>query len=333
MAGGQDRGPVRPPTRLRDRSGRVRAGFAGRGLGSGPRRAGHGPRRPRRGGRGHSPLLALADHHGLSRGSPARPGLGLYAATASVGFVAGQVLGGMLVEFSSWRAVFMVNVPIALVVALFAPMVIPADGRTDQWCPPGPGRCRVGDRGNGRSRPRRLRGCRAGLGLPRRGPVPHRRCSVRRRVRHRGAASSPTPAPARPAAGGLAAIGKRAHLSDRRLERRGDAGAVALPPAVAPRLTPGHRHGHRPPGCRRVRGRDVRRPSGRSLRSPAAPGAHRCRGHGGVPDPDLPAGPGLLQPGTGCGHPRRVRHAGSVFGATVLAVAGVADRDEPWSVA
>ncbi len=73
-------------------------------------------------------LITTGFHEGRQR----TRALGLYAATASVGFVAGQVLGGMLVEFSSWRAVFMVNVPIALVVALLAPMVIPADGRTDR---------------------------------------------------------------------------------------------------------------------------------------------------------------------------------------------------------
>ena len=31
-----------------------------------------------------------------------------------VGFVAGQVLGGVLVQFTSWRAVFLVNVPVGL---------------------------------------------------------------------------------------------------------------------------------------------------------------------------------------------------------------------------
>jgi len=51
--------------------------------------------------------------------------LGLYGATASIGFVAGQVLGGFLVEFTSWRAVFLVNVPIGLMAAGLAPRLIP----------------------------------------------------------------------------------------------------------------------------------------------------------------------------------------------------------------
>src|SRR5580704_9900903 len=54
--------------------------------------------------------------------------LGLYGATASIGFVAGQVLGGVLVQFTSWRAVFLVNVPIGLLAAAIAPRLL-ADSR------------------------------------------------------------------------------------------------------------------------------------------------------------------------------------------------------------
>jgi predicted MFS family arabinose efflux permease len=43
--------------------------------------------------------------------------LGYFGATASVGFVLGLVLGGALVEFSSWRAVFFVNVPVCIFCA------------------------------------------------------------------------------------------------------------------------------------------------------------------------------------------------------------------------
>jgi EmrB/QacA subfamily drug resistance transporter len=54
--------------------------------------------------------------------------LGLYGATASIGFVAGQVLGGVLVQLTSWRAVFLVNVPIGLLAAGLAPRLL-ADSR------------------------------------------------------------------------------------------------------------------------------------------------------------------------------------------------------------
>ena len=57
---------------------------------------------------------------------PARTrALGLYGATASIGFVAGLVLGGLLVQFFDWRAVLWVNVPIGLAAAALAPLLIP----------------------------------------------------------------------------------------------------------------------------------------------------------------------------------------------------------------
>ncbi len=61
---------------------------------------------------------------GFPEGSERTRALGLYGATASVGFVSGQVLGGVLVEFASWRAVFLVNVPIALGVAALTPLLL-----------------------------------------------------------------------------------------------------------------------------------------------------------------------------------------------------------------
>jgi MFS family permease len=63
--------------------------------------------------------------------------IGLYGSMASVGFVAGQVLGGVLVEWTSWRAVFLVNVPVGLVAAFLAPRVItvPAKERAPRPAP------------------------------------------------------------------------------------------------------------------------------------------------------------------------------------------------------
>ncbi len=55
--------------------------------------------------------------------------IGLYGAIASVGFVSGQVLGGILVQFTSWRAVFLVNVPVGLIAAALAPAVLGTAGR------------------------------------------------------------------------------------------------------------------------------------------------------------------------------------------------------------
>jgi len=54
--------------------------------------------------------------------------IGLYGCISSVGFVAGQVLGGILVEWTSWRAVFLVNVPVGLAAALLAPRILGRGG-------------------------------------------------------------------------------------------------------------------------------------------------------------------------------------------------------------
>jgi MFS family permease len=61
---------------------------------------------------------------GFAEGPQRNRALGLYGATASVGFVAGQVLGGVLVEFTSWRAVFLVNVPVGLLAVALAPWLL-----------------------------------------------------------------------------------------------------------------------------------------------------------------------------------------------------------------
>jgi predicted MFS family arabinose efflux permease len=47
-----------------------------------------------------------------------------------VGFVSGQVLGGVLVQFTSWRAVFLVNVPVGLAAAALAPAILGTAAKT-----------------------------------------------------------------------------------------------------------------------------------------------------------------------------------------------------------
>jgi EmrB/QacA subfamily drug resistance transporter len=73
-------------------------------------------------------LVAPAALSLITTGFPAGPrrnrALGMYGATASIGFVAGQVLGGVLVEFTSWRAVFLVNVPVGIAAALLTPRLL-----------------------------------------------------------------------------------------------------------------------------------------------------------------------------------------------------------------
>jgi EmrB/QacA subfamily drug resistance transporter len=61
---------------------------------------------------------------GFPEGPERTRAIGLYGAVSSVGFVAGQVLGGVLVQFTSWRAVFLVNVPVGLIAAALAPAIL-----------------------------------------------------------------------------------------------------------------------------------------------------------------------------------------------------------------
>ena len=59
--------------------------------------------------------------------------LSAYTAVLSSGFVAGQVIGGVLVTANlfgqTWRPVFLVNVPIGLAVLALVPRVVPGDER------------------------------------------------------------------------------------------------------------------------------------------------------------------------------------------------------------
>src|SRR5690348_2006133 len=64
--------------------------------------------------------------------------LGVYAGAAGSGGAIGLILGGLIVNYLSWRWVLFVNVPIALVLAIAAPRVLPATaGRTGTLDLPG----------------------------------------------------------------------------------------------------------------------------------------------------------------------------------------------------
>src|ERR1035438_22181 len=73
-------------------------------------------------------LVAPAALSLITTGFPEAPernrALGFYGATSSIGFVAGQVLGGVLVQFTTWRAVFLVNVPVGVAAVLLAPRLL-----------------------------------------------------------------------------------------------------------------------------------------------------------------------------------------------------------------
>lgn len=52
--------------------------------------------------------------------------MAVYAAMAGIGAVTGLVMGGILTESTSWRWVFLVGAPVAALVVVLAPLVLPA---------------------------------------------------------------------------------------------------------------------------------------------------------------------------------------------------------------
>jgi EmrB/QacA subfamily drug resistance transporter len=67
-------------------------------------------------------LSLIADT--FSEGAVRNRALGIYAGAAGSGGAVGLVLGGVIVNYLSWRWVLFVNVPIALVLAIAAPRVL-----------------------------------------------------------------------------------------------------------------------------------------------------------------------------------------------------------------
>ncbi|MBV9831400.1 MAG: MFS transporter [Marmoricola sp.] len=70
-----------------------------------------------------SALSILTTTH--TRGPERAKALGVWGALTGVASVAGVVLGGVLAEGPGWRWIFFVNVPIALVMVVTAPAVLP----------------------------------------------------------------------------------------------------------------------------------------------------------------------------------------------------------------
>jgi EmrB/QacA subfamily drug resistance transporter len=66
-------------------------------------------------------LLQVTFPHGRER----NVALGIWGALAGLGGTLGVVVGGLLISAVGWRAVFFVNVPIGLALALVAPLFIP----------------------------------------------------------------------------------------------------------------------------------------------------------------------------------------------------------------
>ncbi|WP_327633992.1 MFS transporter [Kribbella sp. NBC_00482] len=75
------------------------------------------------------PQVLATFHHTLDHERKARA-LALYGATSGIAAVVGQLVGGLLVNAdlagTSWRPIFLVNVPIGLVVLLVAARIVPS---------------------------------------------------------------------------------------------------------------------------------------------------------------------------------------------------------------
>lgn len=63
----------------------------------------------------------------FSEGKTRNKALGVWAAAGSTGMVVGSLLGGVLTSAFGWRAVFFVNVPLAVIGLVAAYILIPAD--------------------------------------------------------------------------------------------------------------------------------------------------------------------------------------------------------------
>lgn len=77
------------------------------------------------GGAGFTPTVTgiVVDYFGASRDKF----IGMFGGIFTIGGIMGPIIGGILVEYWSWRGVFLVNVPIGLVLIPLALHVIPRD--------------------------------------------------------------------------------------------------------------------------------------------------------------------------------------------------------------
>lgn len=65
--------------------------------------------------------VIVVDHFGRARDRA----FGLFASVFQIGSIAGPVIGGLFVEYLSWRWIFEINVPLCLIIAAFGLKVIP----------------------------------------------------------------------------------------------------------------------------------------------------------------------------------------------------------------
>ena len=59
--------------------------------------------------------------------------LGVWGAVGGAGAAVGVLLGGTLTELIDWRAIFFINLPVGLALAVGAMRIVPADSKRPQW--------------------------------------------------------------------------------------------------------------------------------------------------------------------------------------------------------
>jgi MFS family permease len=64
----------------------------------------------------------------FTEGAERNRALGLFGAATAAGFVAGQVLGGVLTDLVGWRVIFIINVPVAVLAAVLTLRAVDPDG-------------------------------------------------------------------------------------------------------------------------------------------------------------------------------------------------------------
>jgi EmrB/QacA subfamily drug resistance transporter len=67
------------------------------------------------------------------QGTPRTHALAAWGAVGGAGAAIGVLLGGALTELLGWQAIFLINLPVGLALAVAARRMIPADTRTPRW--------------------------------------------------------------------------------------------------------------------------------------------------------------------------------------------------------